>query len=53
MSKQSRPETGQEGMLATVARLVTAADGDTLYRDVYLRRAAELLSPIILGVRIG
>jgi hypothetical protein len=33
--------------LATVARLVTAADGDTVYRDVYLRRASELLSPLI------
>jgi hypothetical protein len=34
-------------VLATVTRLVTAADGDTLYRDVYLRHAAEILSPII------
>jgi hypothetical protein len=38
--------SGQD-VLATVTRLVTAADGDTLYRDVYLRRAAELLSPIV------
>jgi hypothetical protein len=37
----------QDGVLATITRLVTVADGDTLYRDVYLRRAAELLSPII------
>jgi hypothetical protein len=34
-------------VLATVTRLVTAADGDTLYRDVYLRRAAELLAPVV------
>jgi len=34
-------------MLATVTRLVTAANGDTLYRDVYLRRAAALLAPIV------
>ena len=40
-SQQTR--AGQDAVLATVARLVTAADGDTLYRDVYLRRAAELL----------
>jgi hypothetical protein len=32
--------------LATVERLVTAADGDTLYRDVYLRQAAAVLSPL-------
>ena len=33
--------------LATITRLVIAADGDTLYRDVYLRRALELLAPIV------
>src|SRR5262245_40651688 len=44
MAEKSR--SGQD-VLATVTRLVTAADGDTLYRDVYLRRAAEVLSPII------
>ena len=46
------------GLLATVERLITAADGDTLYRDVYLRRASELLSPIVsetswAGARTG
>ena len=45
MAKHSG-QAGQD-VLATVTRLVTAADGDTLYRDVYLRRAAELLSPIV------
>jgi hypothetical protein len=45
MAQQSLPKT--EGVLATVSRLVTAADGDTLYRDVYLRRAAALLAPIV------
>jgi hypothetical protein len=35
----------RDRVLATVTRLVTAADGDTLSRDVYLHRAAELLSP--------
>ena len=33
--------------LATITRLVIVADGDTLYRDVYLRRALELLAPIV------
>jgi hypothetical protein len=46
MAKHSGSQAGQD-VLATVTRLVTAADGDTLYRDVYLRRAAELLSPIV------
>ena len=40
-----------ERILATVARLATAANGDTLYRDVYLRRAAEILAPIITEKR--
>jgi len=51
MAEQSSQGVEQERVLATVARLVTAADGDTLYRDVYLRRAAELLSPIITEAR--
>jgi hypothetical protein len=38
-------------VLATITRLVVAADGDTLYRDVYLRRAAELLAPIVSEAR--
>jgi len=37
----------QAQLLAQVARLVTAADGDTLYRDVYLQRAGVLLAPLI------
>jgi hypothetical protein len=40
-----------ERILTTVARLATAADGDTLYRDVYLRRAAEILAPLITEER--
>jgi hypothetical protein len=48
MARQSSSAgTERERVLATVARLVVAADGDTLYRDVYLRRAGEMLSPII------
>jgi hypothetical protein len=47
MAEQSRTRDDRDHVFATVARLVTAADGDTLYRDVYLRRAAELLSPIV------
>jgi len=47
MAQQAEGQSGQEGVLGTVAQLVTAADGDTLYRDVYLRRAAELLSPLV------
>ena len=47
MAEASGTAADQERTFATVARLVTAADGDTLYRDVYLRRAAEILSPII------
>jgi hypothetical protein len=46
MAQHSRTPAGQD-VLATITRLVTAADGDTLYRDVYLRRAGELLSPIV------
>jgi hypothetical protein len=46
MAKHSEPQ-GSRDVLATVTRLVTVADGDTLYRDVYLRRAAQLLSPVV------
>ncbi len=42
----SVPSDEQRSM-AVVSHLVTAADGDTLYRDVYLRRASEILSPIV------
>ena len=38
-------------LTSTIARLITAADGDTLYRDLYLRRAGELLSPIVTRAR--
>ena len=47
MAQKSTTDAERPAILATVARLVTVADGDTLYRDVYLRRAAELLSPIV------
>jgi hypothetical protein len=47
MANQDAPQTERDRVLATITRLVTAADGDTLYRDVYLHRAAELLSPIV------
>jgi hypothetical protein len=47
MSTTSAPAAGTNELLATITRLVTAADGDTLYRDVYLHRAAELLAPMI------
>lgn len=48
MVRQSEfaPSDAQRSM-AVVSYLVTAADGDTLYRDVYLRRASEILSPIV------
>ena len=38
---------GETHALATITRLVIAADGDTLYREVYLRRALELMAPIV------
>lgn len=47
MESGSPRDEQNAGVLATVAELVTVADGDTLYRDVYLRRAAELLRPIV------
>jgi len=47
MAKPDAHDIDKERVLATVTRLVTAADGDTLYRDVYLHRAGELLSPIV------
>ena len=47
MTTTSRPPAGPDHVLATITRLAAAADGDTLYRDVYLRRAAELLAPIV------
>jgi hypothetical protein len=47
MAEQGRTGADQDRVLAIVARLVTAADGDTLYRDVYVRRAAELLTPLV------
>jgi hypothetical protein len=46
MANESRSDT-ETRVIAAVTRLVTAADGDTVYRDVYLRRAAALLSPMI------
>ena len=48
---QKLRDTEHERIPTTVARLVTAADGDTLYRDAYLRRAAEILAPIITEER--
>ena len=47
MAEQGRSGGEQDRVLAIVTRLVTAADGDTPYRDVYLRRAADLLAPIV------
>ena len=47
MTSGSPRDEQNAGVLATVAELVTVADGDTLYRDVYLRRAAELLRPVV------
>jgi hypothetical protein len=48
MVRQSgSPLSDEQRSMAVVSHLVTAADGDTLYRDVYLRRASELLSPIV------
>jgi hypothetical protein len=51
MTTASPTSAGQNSLLATITRLVVAADGDTLYRDVYLRRAAELLAPIVSEVQ--
>jgi hypothetical protein len=45
MAERSAPRIDQGHVHAAIKRLVTAADGDTLYRDVYLRRAVALLSP--------
>jgi hypothetical protein len=47
MAPTSRSTAEAGDLLATVTHLVTAADGDTLYRDIYLRRAAELLAPVL------
>ncbi len=47
MATQTTSSDEQARVLAIVARLATAADGDTVYRDVYLQRAAALLSPIV------
>jgi len=48
MAEQPKGTAEQQAhALALVGRLVTAADGDTLYRDVYLRRAGEILAPLI------
>jgi hypothetical protein len=47
MASETPANERNAGVLATVAELVTVADGDTLYRDVYLRRAAELLTPVV------
>src|SRR5262245_11344130 len=43
--KQDADETSSKPT-AVVGLLVRAADGDTLFRDVYLLRARELLTPI-------
>jgi hypothetical protein len=34
-------------MIKTVRLLIGAAQSDTIYRDVYLRRARDLLSPTL------
>lgn len=47
MTEHPPSQADQKRVPTTVTRLVTAADGDTLYRDVYLRRAAALLAPIV------
>jgi hypothetical protein len=47
MASESARDEARARLLATVADLVAVADGDTLYRDVYLRRAAELLTPVV------
>ena len=47
MAPESGSSAEQTRVLAAVARLVTAADGDPVYRDVYLRRAAAMLSPFV------
>ena len=47
MAATSQPPADPGDVLATVTRLVMAGDGDTLYRDVYLRRAGELLAPMV------
>src|SRR5215468_10934672 len=51
MTKKNEGATGADATLSTVTRLVTVAEGDTLYRDVYLRRAAELLAPTVTQER--
>src|SRR5512143_68874 len=33
--------------LATVRRLVYVSRGDTVYRDIYLERAATILAPLV------
>ncbi len=47
MAQQSAEMAPLDPVLTNVARLVLAADGDTVYRDAYLRRASELLAPIV------
>src|SRR5512144_2530809 len=47
MMTAAQPQGEQGPVLAVINRLVVAADGDTLYRDIYLRRAAELLAPLV------
>jgi hypothetical protein len=51
MAPESGSSAEQTRVLAAVGRLVTAADGDTVYRDVYLRRAAATLSPFVSEAR--
>jgi hypothetical protein len=51
MSTQSTPGTERDRITTTVTRLATAADGDTVFRDVYLQRAAQLLSPVVDAAR--
>jgi hypothetical protein len=51
MAVASRSDSERNNVLSTVTRLVTAADGDTLYRDVYLRRGAEQLAAIVSEAR--
>ena len=51
MARKQDADGGGPNVSAIVGLLVRAADGDTLFRDLYLLRARELLAPVFAESR--
>src|SRR5262249_59233805 len=51
MARKRDADESSSTPAAVIALLANAADGDTLFRDLYLRRARELLAPLFAESR--